>query len=266
MMESKMITALAEALFAEHKAAKPYHPFEESIRSTSLRDAYLIQEAFLKLLMEAGRGHLAGYKIALTSKAMQEMCGVDQPLAGAVLSSVIHPSPVKLSYANFQHLGVEFEVTVKLGADLPAASGPHTRQSVATAIAACIPSFELIEDRRADYRKLDAFTLIADNCWNGGVVLGTPVTEWHRVDLENTPTRLQLNGEPADEGRVGDVMGHPFEAVAWLANMLNQQGKMLKRDMLVMTGTSIKTKFPNAGDTLYFLIEDMGGVRLELTH
>jgi 2-keto-4-pentenoate hydratase len=266
MMEPKMITALAEALFVEHKAAKPYHPFEESIRSASLRDAYLIQEAFLKLLMEAGRGHLAGYKIALTSKAMQELCGVGQPLAGAVLSSVIHPSPVKLSYGNFQHLGVEFEVAVKLGADLPAASGPHTRQSVAAAIAACMPSFELIEDRHADYRELDAFTLVADNCWNGGVVLGTPVTDWHRVDLENAPTRLQLNDEPAGEGRVGDAMGHPFEAVAWLANLLNQQGKMLKRDMLVMTGSSIKTKFPNAGDTLYFLIEGMGGVRLELTY
>ncbi|UCD77235.1 MAG: fumarylacetoacetate hydrolase family protein [Desulfobacterales bacterium] len=266
MMEGKTITALAEALFVEHKAAKPYHPFEESIRSGSLADAYLIQEAFLKLLMEAGRGDLAGYKIALTSKAMQQLCGVDQPLAGAILSSVIHQSPAKLSYANFQHLGVEFEVAVRLGADLPAATSPHTRQSVSPAIAACMASFELIEDRQADYRKLDAFTLVADNCWNGGVVLGTPVRDWHRIDLENAPTRLRINDEPAGKGRVGDAMGHPFEAVAWLANLLNQQGKMLKRDMLVMTGSNITTKFPNAGDTLKFLIEGMGEVRLELTH
>jgi 2-keto-4-pentenoate hydratase len=266
MMEPEIINALAQALFDEHKSAKPYHPFEESIRSTSLRNAYLIQEAFLKLLMEAERGYLAGYKIALTSKTMQEFCGVDQPLAGAILSSVIHQSPLKLSYADFQHLGVEFEVAVKLGDDLPAASGIHTRQSVAAAVAACMPSFELIEDRHADYRKLDAFTLVADNCWNGGVVLGTPVTDWHRIDLENAPTRLQLNGEPAGEGRVGDAMAHPFEAVAWLANLLNRQGKMLQRDMLIMTGSSIKTKFPNAGDTLDFKIEGMGGVRLELTH
>ena len=265
-MEPEIINTSAQALFTEHKAAKPYHPFEESIRSTSLNNAYLIQEAFLKLLMEAEQGYLAGYKIALTSKTMQEFCGVDQPLAGAILSPVIHQSPVKLSYAEFQHLGVEFEVAVKLGSDLPAASGPYTRQSVAAAVAACMPSFELVEDRHADYRKLDAFTLVADNCWNGGVVLGAPVTDWQRLDLENAPTRLQLNGEPAGEGRVGDAMGHPFEAVAWLANRLNRQGKMLQRDMLVMTGSSIKTQFPNAGDTLDFKIEGMGGVRLELTH
>ncbi|MBW2408751.1 MAG: hypothetical protein JRF72_03060 [Deltaproteobacteria bacterium] len=59
---------------------------------------------------------------------------------------------------------------------------------------------------------------------------------------------------------------HPFEAVAWLANLLNRQGKMLQRDMLGMTGSSIKTKFPHAGDILYFQIEGMGGVRLEMTN
>jgi 2-keto-4-pentenoate hydratase len=266
MIERKTIDALAEALLAEHGAATPYHSFEESIRSGSLADAYRIQEALLKLLMEAGQGDPAGYKIALTSRAMQQLCGVDQPLSGGVLSAVIHQSPAKLNYANFQHLGVEFEVAVKLGADLPAASDPHTRESVAPAIAACMAAFELIEDRHADYRKLDAFTLVADNCWNGGVVLGTPMSEWHSVDLENAPTRLRINGEPAGEGRVGDAMGHPLEAVAWLANLLNQQGKMLEREMIVMTGSSITTKFPHAGDCLSFLIEGMGDVRLELTH
>jgi 2-keto-4-pentenoate hydratase len=266
MMERKTINALAEALFAEHGAAKPYHAFEESIRSGSLADAYRIQEALLKRMMEAGQGELAGYKIALTSRAMQQLCGVDQPLIGAVLSKVIHQSPAKLNIAKFQHLGVEFEVAVKLGADLPAASAPHTRESVAPAIAACMASFELIEDRHADYRKLDAFTLVADNCWNGGVVLGTPISDWHTVDLVNAHTRLRINGEPAGEGRVGDAMGHPFEAVAWLANLLNQQDKMLEREMIVMTGSSITTKFPNAGDCLSLLIEGLGDVRLELSH
>lgn len=266
MMAPKTINALAEALFAEHEAAAPYHAFEESIRSGSLADAYRIQEALLKRMMDAGQGELAGYKIALTSRAMQQLCGVDQPLSGIVLSAVIHPSPAKLNFANFQHLGVEFEVAVKLGADLPAASGPYTRESVAPAIAACMASFELIEDRHADYQKLDAFTLVADNCWNGGVVLGTPMSDWYSVDLVNAPTRLWINGEPAGEGRVGDAMGHPLEAVAWLANLLNQQGKMLEREMIVMTGSSITTKFPNAGDYLSFLVEGLGDVRLELTH
>jgi 2-keto-4-pentenoate hydratase len=53
--------------------------------------------------------------------------------------------------------------------------------------------------------------------------------------------------------------------VAWVANLLNQQGKALQRDMIVMTGSSITTRFPNAGDTLKFAIDGMGEIELTLT-
>ena len=75
------------------------------------------------MLQADGRGDIVGYKIALTSKAMQQMCGVDQPLAGAIFSSVVQQSPAQISLADFQHVGVEFEVAVKLSADLPAGDG-----------------------------------------------------------------------------------------------------------------------------------------------
>jgi 2-keto-4-pentenoate hydratase len=231
----------------------------------TIDDAYRIQEALCELLIQDGQGEVAGYKIALTSQAMQQMCGVDHPLAGVILSSLVHRSPAQLPISRFVRLGVEFEVAVELGADLPDAAGPHTRASVAAAVAACMPAFELVEDRNADYANLDAFGLIADNCWNGGNVLGAPVSDWQRLDLENTPTRLWINDEPAGEGRTGDAMGHPFEVVAWVANLLNRRGKQLERGMIVMTGSSITTKFPAAGDVLRFAIDGMGEVELELT-
>src|SRR5688572_6275690 len=126
----------------------------------------------------AGRGAIAGWKIALTSKAMQQMTGVDQPAAGAIFSKVVFPSPARLDLGAYHHLGVEFEVAVRLGADLPASGGPWTRASVAGRVAACLPAFELVEDGEADYTTLDAFTLVAQNTWNGGVVLGTPLVDW----------------------------------------------------------------------------------------
>jgi len=75
----------------------------------------------------------------------------------------------------------------------------------------------------------DAFTLVAQNTWNGAVVLGTPVTAWRGVDLESAVTRAGLNDEAAGQGKTGDALGHPFEAVAWLANLLNRRGRMLGR-------------------------------------
>ncbi|HEU4371714.1 MAG TPA: hydratase, partial [Methylomirabilota bacterium] len=65
-------------------------------------------------------------------------------------------------------------------------------------------------------------------------------------------------------GKTGDALGHPFEAVAWLANLLNRRGRLLGRDMIVMTGSSITTKFPAPGDRLRFAVDGLGEVALEV--
>ena len=263
MLTTDVVDATARACLAVHRTRTRYQPLDASVRSAPLDDAYRIQDALHGLMRADGRGDIAGWKIALTSKAMQQMTGVDQPAAGAIFSSVVHPSPMRLDVGAYHHLGVEFEVAVRLADDLPASGGPWTRASVGSKVAACLPAFELVEDGNADYKTLDAFTLVAQNTWNGGVVLGPAVTNWRAVDLERGVTRAWINDAPAGEGKVGDALGHPFEAVAWLANLLNGRGKMLRRDMIVMTGSSITTKFPTPGDRLRFAIDGLGEVVLE---
>jgi len=213
-----------------HRTRARYRPLDATLRAAPLDDAYRIQDALHRILTEAGRGEIAGWKIALTSKAMQQMTGVDQPAAGAIFSKVVHSSPTRAELAAHHHLGVEFEVAVRLGERLPA---------------------------------FDAFTLIAQNTWNGGVVLGAPITEWRGVDLERAVTRCWVNDQPAGQGKTGDALGHPFEAVAWLANLLNGRGRRLERGMIVMTGSSITTKFPAPGDRVRFAVDGLGEVALE---
>lgn len=263
MLDQATIAASAATLFTAHQNKAKQQPLGITA-GVSIDDAYRIQDALVKRWLDAGRGDVVGYKIALTSVAMQEMCGVNHPLGGVIFSSVVHTSPAELELASFQHVGVEFEVAVRLAADLPKADTPHSQESVASAVAACIPAYELIEDRHADYKNLDAFNLVADNCWNGAVVLGQSITNWQALDFETAATRLWINEVASGEGKVGDAMGHPFAAVAWLANLLNEQGKQLSKDMIVMTGSSITTKFPTAGDQFRFAIDDMGQVELSL--
>ena len=263
MLTPEQIDATARAAFNSYTARTRYRPFDAALRAAPLDDAYRVQDALHRLMAEAGRGEIAGWKIALTSKAMQEMTGVDQPAAGAIFSKVIHASPARVDVAAYHHLGIEFEVAVRVGDDLPASGDPWTRASVAGKVAACIPAFELVEDGDADYKTLDAFTLVAQNTWNGGVVLGPAVTEWRGVDLERAVTRCWLNDQPAGQGKTGDAMGHPFEAVAWLANLLNRRRRTLERGMIVMTGSSITTKFPAPGDRVRFAIDGLGEVALE---
>src|SRR5262247_2073039 len=184
MLTPQAIDAAARVCLDMLRTRTRYHPLDASVRRAPLDDAYRIQTALHRLMTESGRGHIAGWKIAVTSKAMQQMTGVDQPVAGAIFSSVILASGTRVSLAAYHHLGIEFEVAVRIGEDLPASGGPWTRAAVASRVAACLPAFELIEDGNADYKKLDAFTLVAQNTWNGGVVLGAPVTSWRALDLE----------------------------------------------------------------------------------
>ena len=262
-MTPETIEAAARQCFEMHAARTRYVPLDAALRRGPLDDAYRIQDALHRVMAKAGRGEIAGWKIALTSKAMQQLTGVDQPAAGAIFSKVVHASPARVDVAAYHHLGIEFEVAVRVADDLPAGAGPWTRASVAARVAACVPAFELVEDGHADYATLDAFTLVAQNTWNGGVVLGPAVTDWRTVDLERAITRCWINDQPAGQGKTGDAMGHPFEAVAWLANLLNGRGRALQRGMIVMTGSSITTKFPAPGDRVRFAIEGLGEIVLE---
>jgi 2-keto-4-pentenoate hydratase len=263
MLTPEIIETTARASFETHRKRVPYRPLDAAVRAAPLDDAYRIQDALHRLLVEAGGGDVAGWKIALTSKAMQQLTGVDQPAGGAIFSKVVHASPARIDLTAYHHLGVEFEVAVRLGDGLPASGGPWTRALVASRVAACMPAFELVEDGDADYKTLDAFTLIAQNTWNGGVVLGAPVAAWRDVNLEETVTRCWINDEPGGQGKTGDAMGHPFEALAWVANLLNRRGRALERGMIVMTGSSITTKFPVLGDRVRFAIDGLGEVALE---
>ena len=265
MLNAQTIDATARACLDTLRSRGRYAPLDAALRAAPLDDAYRIQSALHGLMTAAGRGHIAGWKIAVTSKAMQQLTGVDQPVAGAIFSTVILASGARIDLASYHHLGVEFEVAVRIGEDLPASGAPWTRTSVASRVAACLPAFELIEDGNADYKTLDAFTLVAQNTWNGGIVLGAPVTSWRALDLETAITRCWINGEPSGQGKTGDALGHPLEAVAWLANLLNRQGRMLTRDMIVMTGSSITTKFPAPGDRVRFAIDGLGEVQIEIT-
>ncbi len=251
----------ARFLYDAHRARAKYEPIPESFAPRDINEAYDMQEASRELLAPE-RGAIAGYKVALTTPVMQQMVGFGHPCSGAVFASVVHHSPVTVKGSDYVHLGAECEIAVLLARDLPAASAPFDREGVSGAVGALMPAFELVDDRGADYSDLFFLGVAADNAWNAGVVLGEPVTDWQGIDLVAASGAMTINGQPAGEGKGGDVLGHPLEALAWLANTLAQRGKSLKKDMIVMTGSIVSTKFLNQGDEVHFRIDTLGGVRL----
>ena len=260
-MDEHQRIEIASAFINELETKEKHHTMAHLVAEPTLDNAYLIQDTFVDIMVQRGE-KVVGWKVALTSKAMQEFCGVDHPLAGAVFASKVHPSPFQVSLDDHRHLGLECEIAVELSGDLSEGGAPHTRDNIASAVGQCYPSFELIEDRNADYDNLNPFDSVSENAWNAGVVLGPPLPNWAALDLVETPTVLEVNGEILGSGKTGDALGHPFEAVAWLANHLNARGETLRAGEFVMTGSTVITYFPAADDQVKFSVGHHGSVEL----
>ena len=107
--------------------------------------------------------------------------------------------------------------------------------------------------------------MVAGNVWNAGVVLGAPVSDWQRLDLARVTARLSINGREIGSGNGGDVMGHPLNALGWLADKLAAAGTPLRRGMIVMTGSMVPIQYPVAGDRVLIEISGLGTAELVVT-
>ena len=168
-------------------------------------------------LLRHAHGGDAGYKVGLTSAAMQAFCGIDHPIGGVVLAKRVHRSGATVRRSDFGRLGLEFEIAVRIKSDVPVNDRiPPTRSGAH--IGGVGAAIELVDDRSADYAKLDVLSLVADNSWNGGIVLSEFAKDW--PDLESVMGRATKDGAAIGEGHGRDILGHPFNSVAWLATQL----------------------------------------------
>jgi len=251
---------LADRIFAEHEARERFRPVRGALRPATMAAGYRVQDRLNARFAAAGRGPIAGYKVGLTSAKIRSLWGVHEPIAGSIYQSGVHRSPATLNLADFMRLGIEFELAVEMARDVPLNAPPLDAESVAAYVAACMPAFELIEDRNADFDDLDALSILVDNSWCGGIVLGEARRGWRDLDLKTTPVAMSLNGALVENGVTGDAMGHPFESVAWLAGLLAGQGKQLRAGMIIMTGSTLATRFPRAGEEYSYEITGLGTV------
>jgi 2-keto-4-pentenoate hydratase len=255
----------AKHLFDAHERRERFAPLPANIAPRTPDEAYAIQDSFVALRARK-LGAIAGYKIALTSAEMRRFVGVDTPQAGMVFGALVRRSPARVRAADYVRLIVEFEVAVEIAEDLPVADKPFSREHVSSAVGAVMPGMEIADDRDADYKQLanHPLDLIADNSWNEGAVLGEPVRDWRKIDLAAVRGVATINGKKVGEGRGADCMGHPLDALAWLADHLASIGRGLQRGDVVITGSIITSKAVKAGDVVLFALDHLGGVELEV--
>lgn len=260
-MDDASARRAAQSLLAAHKANVQFTSLGPPDKPATISDAYDIQDRYVALL-RAEYGDAVGYKVGLTSATMQKFCGIDHPIGGVVLASRVHRSGAIVRRADFGRLGLEFEIAVRIKSDISVTAAPVTAAMVAPHVGGVAAAIEMVDDRRADYSNLDVLSLVSDNSWNAGIVLSEFATSW--PDLELIVGRATRDMAPVGEGHGRDILGHPFNSVAWLATQLNGRGTGLKAGQIVMTGSVMKTVFPDS-DALYrFAFEGLGSVEVQV--
>jgi 2-keto-4-pentenoate hydratase len=252
------IAHAAALLCAARLERRRFAQLPEACRPDDEASGYAIQDALHARLTAAGWGALAGHKIGCTTPVMQRFLSIPNPCAGGVFAPTVRHERGKFRHADFLHVGVECEIAVRLAQDLPAERAPYDRRAVAAAVDACMAAIEVVDDRYEDYRSLDAPTLIADDFFNAACVLGAPVATWRDLDLAGLRGRMTINGVEVGTGRGRDILGHPLEALAWLANALAARGGQLEAGEFVLLGSVVETRWVEAGDRVEIAIEGLG--------
>ena len=225
------LDAAATLLVAAHRALRPRPALPKACSPTDQLDAYAIQERFVAML-----GRPVGYKIGYTNPQLQRTLGIGSPVHGRLIAGRTHASPAVLPAARLATRVVETEFGFRMARALPANGAPYSVEAVSAAVAAALPSFEIVDSRFESWRKLTPLEAIADNVLHSHWVAGAELADFRRLDLAALEAVSRVDGREVTRGRGANVLGSPLESLRWLANELAQRGSGLAAGDLVTTG------------------------------
>jgi 2-keto-4-pentenoate hydratase len=249
---------LAADLAQAERSRQPIAPLTAGHPEIDVVDAYEIQLINIRQRVAEG-ARVVGHKVGLSSLAMQQMMGVDEPDYGHLLDEmqVFEDTPVNAD--KYLYPRVEVEVGFILAHDLPGAN--CTEDHVVAATEALVPSIELIDTRITDW-KIALCDTIADNASSAGFVLGAGRVAPTDIDITQIEAELTCNGEVVAKGRSDAVLGNPVTAVAWLARKVESFGVRLRAGDIVLPGSCTRAIDARPGDKFVAEFAGLGSVGL----
>ncbi len=259
------ISKAAEFIADLRFALRQEHQIPDAFRPKNTAEGYAVQEEVVERLLEKNGGRAVGYKVACTNKLAQELLGTDTPFYGRLLSPFVHQSPARVNAGDFSMRVVEAEFSFQLTADLSCEGAPYNRETVSEAVAAILPSIEIVDTRYTSWTEVALPSLISDNGCNSAWVQGSATEEWRHIDLVSHAVRLSVDGEEKLSGTGAAVLGHPLNSLVWLANTLCDQGKVLKAGDLVSTGVCTDIYLAEPGEDIIADFGSLGPVELSFS-
>ncbi|WP_433712271.1 2-keto-4-pentenoate hydratase [Nocardia sp. CA-084685] len=259
MLSDAVRIELADELEAAERDRVGIDPLIARHPDIDVVDAYEIQLINIRRKLDSG-AKVVGHKVGLSSLAMQQMMGVDEPDYGHLLADMEVFEDVPVETSRYLIPRVEVEVGFILGADLPGED--CTEADVLAATVAYAPSIELIDSRIKDW-KIGLADTISDNASSAGFVLGAARVAPKDLDIKAIGAVLTCNGEVIAQGRSDAVLGDPVIAVAWLARKVAGFGVRLKAGDIVLPGSCTRAIDARAGDSFHAEFAGLGSVRLQ---
>ena len=255
MLTTEQRVEIADVLRRAEDRREPVPPLVDSYPDIDPDDAYEIQ--LINIRRREQDTPVVGHKVGLSSKAMQQMMGVDEPDYGHLLEDMRLEERIPVRAGRYCYPRMEVEVGFVLGDDLPGAG--CTEQDVIGATAAVVPSIELIDSRIQDW-KIGLSDTIADNASSAGFCLGKERLAPDEVDLKAMDAVLVRNGEQVAEGRSDAVLGDPVVAVAWLARKVAGFGVRLRAGNVILPGSCTRAIDARPGDEFKATFSHAGAV------
>lgn len=250
----------AEQLHQARRDRVPITAFTDALPDLGMEDGYAIQQHLVRLLLADGET-ITGYKLGLTSVAMQTLLGVDQPDFGPVFTSTVFASGAELPVDRFIAPRIEAEIGLILDADL---SGPDcTIEDVAAATKGLSAALEIVDSRIRDW-KIKLADTVADLASNGAIALSDRVVPLDGMDPRLIGMVFTKNGDVVATAAGAAALGNPLATVAWLANTLAPMGVTLPAGSIIMTGALHAMVPVEPGDVFTAEFDRLGSITIQM--
>jgi len=250
-----LIEKLGDELFDALMNVTTVDPLTSRYHELTIEDAYAIQQRLNSRRLAAGE-RIIGKKIGVTSQAVMNMLGVNQPDFGLLTDAMVYNEGEAIPAARLIQPKAEGEIAFLLKRDL---CGPGvTAADVLAATEGVMACFEIVDSRIRDW-KIKIQDTVADNASCGVFVLGDRIVDPRDVDLHTCGMVLEKNGDVVVTGAGAATMGSPLTAVAWLANTLGHMGVTLRAGEVILSGALGAMVPVTRGDSLRVTIGGIGG-------
>jgi 2-oxo-3-hexenedioate decarboxylase/2-keto-4-pentenoate hydratase len=256
------INSAASLLAAARLSGLPVEVLPVLMRPRDEAEAYWVQTAVHGLISRGRFGERAGYKIGCTTAVMRKYLGIRTPCSGGIFVGATYGSGVELDHESYVQVGVESEIAARIGRDLPSEDGPYDAKKLADAVDYYFAAIEVVDNRYIDLSHTGTPTLIADDFFAAACVLGNPVAAEKLGDVNELTALAKVGDVEVSRGKSSDIMRHPLNALAWLANALIGRGQTLKAGEIVLLGSFGEPQWLEAGNVASVEITGLGHVEV----